>query len=518
MDVHSTSHSWLLVRPVFGGSGAWAPALLGLATACHPLGSLEGSDTAPTDEGVERIAVSPLDLDFGDVEFGDVVEQVFTIHNLGDTTVYVSGQGDPYGDAGFEVQAPAVAELAPGTDLDVTVRFSPTGDTLAEAQLLVAPADAVVRLAGLGRAPVLEVGDVNGPDVVLGCSGEGTIAVANAGSRTLSLYDATSTAAPFDVVSWPGALEPGQSGEVRFLFTPTAGGSAESAVVLTTSDPAGSTSVPVSALGYEGEGVTESFTFSPTNPTDILFVVDGSSIGPYASRVNGAAEAYVDALRAANVDFQLTAVSSGAPCPPSPAYAQRSDTALRASTVLSRAFAGGGGSLDDDLLALALESIDRSGSSGCLSGFRRADADLEIVVVALGPSGADVEGELARLQAGAGGVVRVDALVPTTGSCGTRADDYLAIASAVSGSGEDICESDWTSAFDTFAQLPGGVEAVRYPLAEVPVPSTLTVSVGGVLHTGWTLDEPSNELVFDSGDFALGAQVDIGYVAAVACE
>lgn len=491
---------------------------LGLAVGCHALGSLPGADTGPDGDGVERVAVSPLELDFGEVEFGEVVEREFTIHNLGDTTVYVSGQADPYGDAGFEVQAPSVAELAPGTDLDVTVRFSPGGDTLAEAQLLVAPADAVVRLSGLGRAPVLQVGDVEAPDVVLGCSGEGTIGVSNTGSRTLTLYDATATSAPFEVLTWPDELAPGASGEVRFSFTPQAGGSAESAVVLTTSDPAGSTSVAVAALGYEGEGVTESFTFSPTDPTDIVFVVDGSTIGPYASRVNGAAEAYVDALRAANVDFQLTAVSSGSPCPASPVYATRSDTALRASTVLSRAFSTGGGTYDDDLLALALAVVDRSGPSGCLEGFRRAGADLEVVLVALGPSGADLVGELTSLQAGAGGIVRVDALVPTTGSCGTRADDYIAIASASGGSSEDVCESDWTAALETFAQLPGGVEAVRYPLTELPVPSTITVSVGGVIHTGWTWDEPSNELVFDSDDFALGAQVDIGYVAAVACE
>lgn len=491
---------------------------LGLAVGCHPLGSLPAVDTGAGGDGVERVAVSPLELDFGEVEFGDVVEREFTIHNLGDTTVYVSGQADPYGADGFEVQAPSVAELAPGTDLDVAVRFSPTGDTLAEAQLLVAPADAVVRLSGLGRAPVLQVGDVDGPDVVLGCTGEGTIGVSNAGSRTLVLYDATATSEPFEVLSWPAELAPGESGVVRFGFTPGAGGSAESAIVLITSDPVGSTSVAVSALGYEGEGVTESFTFSPTDPTDIVFVVDGATIGPYASRVNGAADAYVDALRAANVDFQLTAVSSGSPCPASPTYATRSDTALRASTVLSRAFSGGGGAYDDDLLALALAVIDRSGHSGCLEGFRRADADLEVVVVALGPSGADLVGDLASLQAGAGGIVRVDALVPTTGSCGTRADDYIAIAAAAGGSSEDVCEADWTAAFETFAQLPGGVEAVRYPLTEVPVPSTITVSVGGVLHTGWTWEQSTNELVFDSGDFALGAQVDIGYVAAVACE
>lgn len=497
------------------------PELLLLCAAlvgCHPLGSLPPIDTGVEGNDEERLSVSPLQLDFGEVEFGAVAEQEFTIHNLGDTTVYVSGQGDPVGDPGFEVLAPDVAELSPGSDLSLTVRFVPTGDEQADAQLLVAPADAVVRLSGLGRSPVLQTGDPQTPPVVLGCSGEGTMTVSNAGSRTLDITDVSSSTSVFQIVDWPASLAPGENGDVRYTFTPDIGGSAEGVFVLVTNDPSGSTSVAHGALGYEGEGVSESFVYMPTDPTDIVFVVDGSTIGPYSSRIAGAAEAYVDALRSQNTDFQLTSVSSASACPAAPPYATRLDTALRASTVLARGFSADGGPWDDDLLALALAVVAGSGPSGCLEGFRRADADLEVVVVALGPSGADLAADLVNLQAGGAGRVRVSALVPTTGSCGTRADDYLAVASTTSGATEDLCDADWTPAFQTFAQLPGGTESVRYPLSQVPVASTIAVSVGGVPHSGWAWEADTNQIVFDSAEFSLGAEVDISYVAAVACE
>ena len=365
---------------------------------------------------------------------------------------------------------------------------------------------------------MLDLGEPGTPAVVLGCSGEGAMRVANVGSRTLEISDVYSAASMFDVLDWPPSLAPGEEGEVRYAFTPEVGGTSQGVFVLTTNDPSGSASAQVSALGYEGEGVSESFLFLPTDPTDIVFVVDGSTIGPYASRIAGAAEAYVDALRNENVDFQLTSVSSASDCPGAPPYATRLDTALRASTVLARGFAAASGPWDDDLLGLALAVVADSGPSGCLEGFRRADADLEVVVVALGPSGADLAADLASLQAGAVGDVRVSALVPTTGSCGTRADDYLAVAADTSGATEDVCAADWVPAFQTFAQLPGGTEAVRFPLSQVPVASTIAVTVGGVPHDGWTLDSARNELVFDPTEFSLGAEVQVRYVAATACE
>jgi hypothetical protein len=505
----------LVLRPPSESLKAW-PVAFGLLFGCHPLGSLPPLDSDSSSETV-RVAVSPLSLDFGEVDAGEVAEETFTIFNLGDVAVYVSGQRDPVGDDGFEVLAPGVAELESGAELELTVRFAPVGDAPASAQVVVEPADAVVVLTGLGRAPVLSVGAPEIAPVVLGCAGEGVLEVSNSGSRQLTLTNVRSTALAYTIDSWPSTLNPGESGSVRFTFAPDVGGSIEGSFVFESNDPNAS-SVSVSALGYEGEAVRESFLFAPTDPTDILFVIDGSTVQPYAGAISSASEAYIQALRASNVDYQLTAVASGDVCPGTPSYTARRDTALRSSSVLSRGFSVSGGAWDDDLLQLALGALDASQPSGCLEGFRRAGADLEIVVVALGPSGADIDAEVAELSAGADAGVRISALVPTTGSCGTRADDYLLAATATGGATENICDADWPSSFEALAQLPGGAGEVRFPLAERPVASTLAVEVGGVSRSGWTLDAATNELVFDSTAFTLGSEVDIHYVSAVACE
>lgn len=486
-------------------------------SACHALGSLPPVDTGagPSSGPVE---VTPAALDFGDVEAGSVSCMAFTLHNQSSDAVTVAGQYDPVGDAGFSVGALAVDTLGAGESVDVPVCFAPQDDAVARAQIAVISADTVIAVSGVGHAPRALLGEPLVEPVLLGCAGRGSVAVTNLGSRDLVLTDVSATSPQVQVDGWPTLLEPGARGEITFTFTPDVGGTLDAALAVATNEPGGGQSVGVSLLGYEGAQVEESFVFTPTDPTDVVFVVDGARVGPYAGSISAAAAAYVDALRAQNVDFQLTAVSSASACPTAPAFATRSDTALRASTVLSRAFAGAGGAWDDDLLGLASATLDQAVPDACLAGFRRPGADLDVVVVALGPSTADVDARLDELRAQADASVRVSALVPTTGSCGTRADDYLLAAAATDGATEDVCRADWTSAFEAFATLPAGSDDVRYPLAEVPVPSTIRVEVSGVARSDWTYAADDNSLLFAAGAVALGADVQIHYVSAVTCE
>ncbi|MSP56845.1 MAG: choice-of-anchor D domain-containing protein [Myxococcales bacterium] len=488
-----------------------------MVAGCHPLGSFPNAETGAGLPDV-TIDVSPLDLEFGDVDAGETVDAVVTLRNLGSESVTLGAPPAPVGDEDYTVLALEDHSIAPGGSVSLTVRFSPASNSPATAQLVIAEAASVVTMSGTGRAPQMATGDAELNAVVLGCTGVGTIPVWNAGSRDLEIADVRSTAEVFEITSWPASLAPGDTGAVQFSFTPVVGGLVEASFVFEANDPvATAKSVAVSSLGYEGEEVSERFEFLPTDPTDILFVVDGSSIAPFASRAAGAAEAYVAALEEASVDFQMTAVSSSSECPASPTYATRADTSARASTVLSRAFSEAGGPWDADLLGLAGAALGEASSLGCLDGFRRAGADLEVVVVALGPSGAPLGDELVQLQAAAGADVRVSALVPTDGSCGTRADDYLAVVDATAGVAEDVCELDWVDGFQSLARLPGGAGDVRFALAEVPVSSTLVVSVGGVPMDGWLWEATTNELVFVSSAFPLGTDLDIRYVAAVAC-
>lgn len=492
--------------------------LLWLLAACHPLGTVPdpGSDPA----GDPRVTVTPAALDFGAVSVDGVGSWTlsFTVHNLADEAVTVTGHDEPLGADPFQVDAEPLLVVPAGGEVAVPVTFTPRTDGGSEATLIVEPGGETVALVGRGTAPVLTVGEVAFDPVVLGCTGEGTLAVGNAGSEALAFLDATVTGEGFAVVGWPDSVPPAGDDLVRLAFTPSAGGSRGGVLTLTTSDPlTPQVAVTVSVLGYEGERVDESFTYTPANPTDILLLVDGGT--PHdPDRVQDGLAVFVDTLRGSNIDYQVAAVDSGSPCPDgAPAFATRSDTSLRTEATLRRGFEGPGGGWDDDLLALADEALGRAGAGGCLEGFRRVGADLHLVAVSDGPSVGVVEDQVIDL-ATTWGRLRLSALVPADPACGAVDPAWSAAAATTGGSAHDLCAADWSAAFTAFATLPPGADPVTYPLAEVPVPSTIAVTVEGQPFAAWRYDAGANAVVFD-GDAvpAFGSAVEITYVLAVAC-
>ena len=145
----------------------------------------------------------------------------------------------------------------------------------------------------------------------------------------------------FAVVGLPDEIPPGGSDTVELAFTPTGSGSRTTSLVLGTNDPATpEVSVVVSALGYEGERVTESFRYAPSNPTDILFVVDtGSSMAERLLAADAAITTFVDAIRNSNVDYHVSAMGSAAACPTTtPGFATRTDTGLQTASVVVQGF------------------------------------------------------------------------------------------------------------------------------------------------------------------------------------
>jgi hypothetical protein len=271
-------------------------------------------------------------------------------------------------------------------------------------------------------------------------------------------------------------------------------------------------------LGYEGGRVTESFRYTPSNPTDIVFVVETSPSLQDALDASGPAQdVFVETLRSTNVDYHLTSLSTGDVCPAnSYTYATRSDSSLQTSTVLSRGFAGDHGAWDDDLLGLVLLALEEGDPGECLEGFRRSDADLYIVLITDGPPDADVDGQVAQLVLE--GSLRVSALLPS-GGCGARALDYEAVIDATGGTLADLCAAEWSESFGTFATLPAGADPVSFPLAELPVPSSIEIVVEGKVFVDWTYDSVENVVRFSGAVVpALGAEVVIQYVLAVACE
>ena len=153
-----------------------------------------------------------------------------------------------------------------------------------------------------------------------------------------------------------------------------------------------------------------------------------------------------------------------------------------------------------------------------MDGFLREDADLLLVAVGDGPADGDAETATERLDE-ISSSWRLSGLVPLDGACAARALEYEQIIESSGGTAEDLCDDHWSDAFAAFAELPTSGDPVSYALAVAPVVSTVNVAVEGVTWTAWTWDEASNAVVFDDPEDvpALGAEVVVSYVSAVAC-
>lgn len=491
--------------------------------ACNEIAPWETGGGGVVPEG-PRVVASPGQLDFGAVSAGSAgAGLTLTLYNLGDEAATVSGHDEPMGSSAFTVEADPLVVLEPGFQLDLLVRYEPTTEQTDAAELLIDPNDEVVRLTGNGTAPVLVLGDVSADPVVVGCSGGIVLPLSNTGSETLVLDDVQATDDEFEILDFPSSVEPGGAGEITLTFTPAGGGLRGTTVQIYSNDPLfpllGST---LSGLGYEGERVTETFRYSPSNPTDLLFLIKTS--GGMTAQLDKAAdvvEEFVDALRDANIDYHLAGLSGAGPCPDvGPAWAERTDTSLQTEAILDHAIAGGSGAWDDQLLTLATAALEQSEEGGCLAGFRRADADLHLVILADGPATDDplvaVETIEATLTSPA--ELLLSALLPES-DCGETATNYEIALETNGGTVWDLCDGDWSAAFQGLTELPPGRDTVHYPLAEVPVPSTIAVAVEGITFEDWSWDKAENAVVFD-GDAApaLGAEVTVTYVSSVSCD
>ena len=496
--------------------------LLTLA-ACHAIAPWETGDDGTVPDG-PRVVVSPGELDFGTISASSGgAGLTLSLFNVGDETATITGHDEPIGSSAFDVDAEPIIELAPGFQLDLLVRYEPTTEQTDAAQILVEPDDEVVRLVGAATAPVIDLGEASVDPVVLGCSGTATLPLANLGSESLTIESVNVGDEEYEVASWPKELAPGATGEIVLNFTPAGGGSRGTTLQVYSNDPLrpelGAT---ISGLGYEGESVTETFRYSPSNPTDLLFVI--KTTGGMTAQLDKAlavVEEFVDALRDANIDYHLAALSGSGPCPEmGPAWAERTDTSLQAQAVLEHGINGSGGAWDDALLALALSALEQS-EGGCLDGFRRSDADLHVVLLSdgagTGDPATDVEALEETLTAPA--ELLLSALLPTDSTCGSSAANYALAIGGAGGTVWNLCADDWSEAFAGLTELPPGREAVRYVLAEEPVVSTVAVEVEGAAFDDWSWDDEENAVVFDGETTpALGAEVIVSYVSSVSCD
>jgi hypothetical protein len=498
-------------------AGVLAFFLLG----CEPI--TPWPEASPDDFEGERIAVSPALIDFGEVSatLQGELRRELSITNLGGEEVTVTGHDEPIGDADvFRLEASPILTLAAGETRVVEVVFTPGTERSASAHLRFQPGEEAVRLLGEGRAPVLETEAASVPATVVGCTGTALVPVRNAGSEPLEL-SATVSGEDYAVVGWPPELLAGQAGVVELSFSPGADGQRGGQLTLTSNDPLRPVEVvTLEALAYEGASVRESFRYAPTRTTDVLYAVQG---GVFAGdpRVEAAAEAYALRLHDSAVDVQVASVASGAACPDArPYYSEPGDSALRLATILGQGFEEPAGRWDDDLLGLVEAALAEAEPGGCLDGWRRDGAALDLVLVGLTPPATDVLAQADALASALpdGVPLRISVLAPLGGECGD-AGAYADLPSRFGGVGGEVCQESWVAGFEGFADFPAAAVEMRYPLAEAPVAGSLEVEADGVPLEGWSWDEATNSVVVPVvAAPTFGAGLDIRYVSAVSCE
>ncbi|HNC94518.1 MAG TPA: hypothetical protein PKW90_00265, partial [Myxococcota bacterium] len=386
----------------------------------------------------------------------------------------------------------------------------PDADRPFVAELLVQPGEQILRLEADGLAPELESGPARAEATVVGCASPAGVEIRNNGREKLHLSAVHALTTELEITGYPAEVGPGETASLDIMFIPERTGNRTLVLQIESDDPQKpSASITVEGLGFEGSRIQESFRYYPTERTDILVLSEGASVqGPDASSF------YLDQLRTDNVDYQITALSGSSPCPTgSPAFATRSDTALQGSAVMNRAFRQAGGPWDSRLPDLALLALGQTGSGGCLEGFRREDANLEVLLVADGPGEEPAPGLLAQLQQLAPAGLRISGLLPQ--SCGSI-PTWEELVGRTGGHLEDACSLDWEAAFQRLGELPNAQEPVAYPLDQVPVPSSIGVEVSGVPWTDWHWESATNEVVMDSAP-ALGSSVVIEYISQVEC-
>ncbi len=198
-----------------------------------------------------NISVTPLTLDFGDVNTNATKDSTVTITNIGNADLLVSGLTTT--NSLFSVVSPAtpVTVVPQGSEI-VTVRFSPTAVGAQSGNLDITSDDpdqgvVSVTLAGNGVTPPPDVADISvSPlsvdfgQVVLLDSADAIVTVSNIGTQVLTVSDLATTNAVFTVVSpatpFDVAANNG-SQDVVIRFKPTVAVVENGDLTITSNDP-----------------------------------------------------------------------------------------------------------------------------------------------------------------------------------------------------------------------------------------------------------------------------------------
>lgn len=209
-----------------------------------------------------------------------------------------------------------------------------------------------------------------------------------------------------------------------------------------------------------------------------------------------------------------------------------------AATVFAQNVAAGtSGNYDEMLLRPAYLALTSPNDSNHNAGFRRADANLSIVIVSDAAEHDAVplsfyESFYTGLKSGSS-TVTVSGMVPTmttapTGTCvyddsnAGQSTKVSLLAGSMGGIVEEICTSNWAGALTRLGQVAfGGLRRTRFELSNQPEPGKPLLleidgqpfeAVGPAGETRWTWDAAANAIDFSpAASPAPGARITVTY-------
>ncbi|HEX8236070.1 MAG TPA: choice-of-anchor D domain-containing protein [Abditibacteriaceae bacterium] len=194
---------------------------------------------------------------FGDVCLGAFVDRDLTINNTGACPLQIFNVTS----SSTEFQVPAVASypllVASGDSLALPVRFQPSSLGAKSATITLTSNDPArrraIRVSGVAPAPQLNLMIANSGsfgNVCIGSFVDKPLTVFNSGQCTLSVTNIASSESEFlapNVLTYPIKIASATAMELPIRFEPASFGAKSGTITVTSDDPTGAKSIPVSA-------------------------------------------------------------------------------------------------------------------------------------------------------------------------------------------------------------------------------------------------------------------------------
>lgn len=528
----------------------------------------ESTDTADTDnpleDGTPCINISPSVINFGDLDAtqGFSAQEVVSVYNCGDGQLHIEDLYLGNSDAPFSVNSISTPLIPPEGEAQFSVDFYPqTAGTFQDYVYIESNAPdtpvAEVQLNGVGIASVIDISpsDYDFGSLYVGCESSQTLTISNIGNNDLIVssfnFSTTSNDLTFDGNesmngSLPWTISPSDSRDVFIDYAPLDEMTDIAFLTVTSNDPAH----PEDLVEQGGTGIiyaenSDSFETSAQIATDILFAFDRScSMDDNTGYITSSFGSLITELSSLGADYHIAAVVGDSGCinPGGVTYIDNTYSASQATTIIEQMIdinsqnIGYGSNEERAFMqfeAALGEAVDMNGqplTTGCNYGLIRENAKLNLIAVSDEPeqsynSYTHYVSLFQSLKSDPDDVVIHGIGGDYPGGCssaGGSADPFTGVYEASVATGGQlfsICETDWTTHFETIAAL-STPEITSYLLTENPVPNTIVVKINGTVTTsGWTYDSAGNKIVFSSGYEPVGGDmVQVDYAIFGECE